>query len=235
MKALSLITFAWLMGAAAIAAQAPGEPYLALGTEPFWSLSIERDRMTFDVNDEPPVTVVRPARETVANGYRYRTPRMVVDIVRVDCNDGMTDRTFEHEVTVRLDGRRFEGCGGAILPPETLAGTGWGFEAIAGTRITGDLWSISFAPERRLSEEDDFRPGTYALFTPCGESRGPYSRSGAVLRLGPPRTVPQACTERDRSVDARLSRILSVPGRIAFRPDGTFVMSNGHGTLRLTP
>jgi heat shock protein HslJ len=235
MKTLHSLIFLCLASAASVAAQASDEDYGAIGTEPFWGLSIERGRMTFDVNDEPPVTVALPARERIPNGYRFRTPRMTVDIVRADCNDGMTDRTFADEVTVRLDGRRFEGCGGAILPPETLAGTSWRFQAIAGTRIRDDRWSINFAPETPLTDEDDFHPNTYLVHSSCSESRGPYSRSGNVLRLGPVRSIRRACTQRERNIDARMRQILSRPLRIAFPPDGTFVLTNERGILTLTP
>jgi len=215
-----------------------GEPYGAIGTEPFWGLSVTEGRLAFDVSGWPQYTysVPAPAREATARGYRYRTPRLVADMWREDCNDGMTDRMFADSVVVTMDGRRFEGCGGPILPPETLAGTGWGFAAIAGVRIGDEdhSWSLNFAPETRLTPEDDFAPNTYRLYTPCGEYSGPYSRTGDALRFGPARTVARSCSSRERVTEARLRLVLRGPTRISFQPDGTFVLSNAGGVLRLT-
>ena len=233
MKALSLMIFASLVGATPAAAQPPGDGYWAVGTEPFWGLRFSRGRIAFDVTGWPEYTYSAPAppREATGRGFRYRTPRLTAEIWSEECNDGMTDRMFADSVVVTMDGRRFEGCGGAILPPETLAGTSWGIEAIAGTRVRDDQWGIGFGPEERLTEEDDFFPNTYRLYAPCSESTGPYSRAGNVLTLGPVRSVRLACTQGQRNLEARMRQILSRPLRIAFPPDGTFVMTNARGTV----
>ena len=231
MKALSLMIFAGLAAATTVAAQAPPDGYWAVGTEPFWGLRFSHGRMMFDISDGPALSAAVPTREATPNGYRYRTSRLIVEISHVECNDGMTDRTFADEVNVRFDGRLFEGCGGAILPPETLAGTGWRFEAISGTEIRDDRWGISFAPEERLTEEDDFVGNSYRLDSTCSESRGSYSRSGDILTLRPVRSTRLTCPQRDRNIEARMREILSRPVRIAFPPDGRFVMTNARGTL----
>ena len=233
MKALSLMIFASLVGATTVAAQPPGDGYWAVGTEPFWGLRFSHGRIAFDVTGWPQYTYSAPVpqREATANGFRYRTRRLTVEIAHVECNDGMTDRTFADEVNVRMDGRLFQGCGGTILPPETLTGTGWRVQAIAGTPIRDDRWSIRFAAEEPLTADEDFVPNTYFLSSPCSESSGPYSRAGNVLTLGPLRSSRQVCTLARRNLELRMRQILSRPLRIAFPPDGTFVMTNERGTV----
>ncbi|HYG29354.1 MAG TPA: hypothetical protein VD887_03975 [Allosphingosinicella sp.] len=113
---------AWLLlaGAAACAVPAittsrPAEPrYVASGHEPGWYLVIDRGRMDY-MGDyrEIRITVPQPEPRTIANGRRFRTPRLAVDIVRARCNELLTGLGYEDRVTVVADGLRFKGCGGA--------------------------------------------------------------------------------------------------------------------------
>jgi uncharacterized membrane protein len=46
----------------------------------------------------------------------YQTPRISLNIVHAPCNNGMSDRSYPDKVQVDVDGRRFNGCGGAATP-----------------------------------------------------------------------------------------------------------------------
>ena len=87
-------------------------PYRALGTEPFWGLSIGARNMTFTQPDAPPVIQPTPRVIIGIAGEIYQTPRINVNIVHGRCSDGMSDRTYPDKVQVTVDGRRFNGCGG---------------------------------------------------------------------------------------------------------------------------
>ena len=73
-----------LMLSAAASAQTPGEPYRALGTEPFWALTIDGRTMRLDEPDAPPLTVSAPAPRPSFNGRRYVAGRMMVDITSAE-------------------------------------------------------------------------------------------------------------------------------------------------------
>jgi uncharacterized membrane protein len=97
----------------------PSAPYRALGTEPFWNLSIDPVTITFTQMNGPPVSQPTPP---VINGFAgpiYQTPRIGVNIVRnQQCSDGMSDYVYADKVQITVDGRRFEGCGGPRHLPE---------------------------------------------------------------------------------------------------------------------
>ena len=90
----------------------PGGAYRAVGTEPFWGLTIDERQMVFTQPDAQPVAQPTPKVIVGFAGEIYQTPRLNVNIVHVPCSDGMSDRTYPDKVQVTVDGRRFDGCGG---------------------------------------------------------------------------------------------------------------------------
>ncbi len=90
----------------------PGSVYRALGTEPFWGLTIDERQMVFTQPDAQPVTQPTPRVIVGFAGEIYQTPRIHVNIVHAQCSDGMSDRVYRDKVQVDVDGRRFNGCGG---------------------------------------------------------------------------------------------------------------------------
>ena len=92
----------------------PGGTYRALGTEPFWALTIDAQRIVFTEANAPGVEIAQPTPKVIIGiaGEIYQTPRINVNIVHAQCSDGMSDRVYPDKVQVRVDGRQFEGCGG---------------------------------------------------------------------------------------------------------------------------
>jgi uncharacterized membrane protein len=90
----------------------PGGAYRAVGTEPFWSLTIDQRQMVFTAPDSQPIAQPTPRVIIGFAGEIYRTPRLNVNIVHAQCSDGMSDRVYRDKVQVDVDGRRFNGCGG---------------------------------------------------------------------------------------------------------------------------
>ena len=114
---------AWAMFAAAAACAypalttpAPGpiqEHYEARGQEPGCDLRIHEGRLDYSGNyGEVRITELRPEPRPTANGRRYQTRRLTVDIVYTRCNDAMSGHGYEHQVAVTADGQTFRGCGG---------------------------------------------------------------------------------------------------------------------------
>jgi uncharacterized membrane protein len=91
----------------------PGGVYRAVGTEPFWDLTIDERQMIFtDRGNNVAVSAPTPRVIVGIAGEIYQTPRLNVNIVHVQCSDGMSDRTYPDKVQVTADGHRYEGCGG---------------------------------------------------------------------------------------------------------------------------
>src|SRR4051812_7080668 len=91
-------------------AQSNTQPYQALGTEPFWSLTIDGSTIRYEPAGGRVVRVAKPRPIVGFNGERYQARGMTVDITHVECSDGMSDRTFHDTVTVNVAGRTLRGC-----------------------------------------------------------------------------------------------------------------------------
>jgi uncharacterized membrane protein len=99
---------------APVPAPAPIASYTARGQEPGWLLTIAGGRIDYLGNyGETKINVPQPEPQSSANGRRYVTGRLVVDIVYARCNDSMSGHGYEHRVKVTADGESFDGCGGA--------------------------------------------------------------------------------------------------------------------------
>ena len=92
----------------------PGNLYVAMGTEPFWRLTMNSAEIVFTEANAPGVQVAQPTPRPIiaVAGEVYQTPRIGLNIVHSPCSDGMSDRTYPDKVQVRVDNRSFEGCGG---------------------------------------------------------------------------------------------------------------------------
>lgn len=94
--------------AAALLLMAAPAPYRALGTEPFWALTIAGRTLRLEEPGRTPRRV--RGRRVAGGGYAGRGVR--VTIRRGPCSDGMSDRTYRDQVTLRWRGRVLRGCGG---------------------------------------------------------------------------------------------------------------------------
>src|SRR3546814_7131722 len=97
----------------------PAAAYMALGTEPGWTLEITPDRLNYDGDyGETKIVVANPGARPSVHGERYVTDRLAVDVPHAECSAGMSDRRYRDTVTVVADGTTVQGCGGGILAPE---------------------------------------------------------------------------------------------------------------------
>lgn len=184
----------------------PGPPvdrgeYRAIGTEPFWDLTIG-PRMTFaDRGNNVSVAEATPPVQSGVAGEIYNGRRLRVNIVHSRCNDGMSDRTYPDTVQVGVDGRRYQGCGApasfflevdergnpkVVGPPPgpvtTLERTRW--------RIT----HVNRRPVPRGQEYFiDFDSGRIAARFGCNRIAGPYTQTGTTLNAGALVATRMAC------------------------------------------
>ncbi len=91
----------------------PGGVYRALGTEPFWDMTIDSRQIIF-TDRGTNLRVAQPTPSVIGGfaGEIYQTPRIGVNIVHRPCNNGMSDQVYPDTVQVDVDGRRYNGCGG---------------------------------------------------------------------------------------------------------------------------
>lgn len=193
--------------------------YRAHGTEPFWGVTIGGGRIVYEAPDQPGVDVAAPRRRPIANGYRYVTPAMRIDVTHVRCNDGMGDRYYADTFQVYFPGaeRPLEGCGGATLPPDRLADTGWGIAAIDGEEIApAENYGLQF-DQSRLSGQAG-----------CNRFSGPYAEARGTLTTGPIMSTRMACPEPRMTHERKLLRLLGGPVRFSY-PDGDTMLLAGSG------
>ena len=88
-----------------------GAPYRALGTEPFWAVTIAGGRMTYETPDGG-FSVPAPRAQETGDGRIYRTRRITLHVWLAECSDGMSDRRYPETVRAEVDGRTLDGCGG---------------------------------------------------------------------------------------------------------------------------
>jgi len=225
-KTLPLLALAaTLAGCTAAGAppQGPGEPpaaaYMALGTEPGWTLEITPGRLNYAGDyGETKIIVPNPGAKPSFNGERYVTPRLTVDVTRTACSDGMSDRRYADTVTVTADGKTVKGCGGAILPPDTLAGSNWTFVSIGGVAVAADRsTSLQFDGERLSGSAG------------CNRFGGGYSVKDGVLTAGQLAATEMACPGPGMEQERAFFDLMSAPADVGFPSDGTMVLTGKNG------
>lgn len=209
------------LAACAPVADAPQTPgaapaaYMALGTEPGWTLEITPERLNY-VGDygESRIAVPNPGGEVLPHGSRYVTDRLVVDIGRSECSDGMSDRRYANTVKVTADGKALSGCGGAVLPPYALAGSNWTFVSIGDVAVAGDRPTELHFDGTRLSGSAG-----------CNRFSGSYTQHGRKLTAGPLAATKMACPGAGMAQEDAFFKLMSGPVQISFPADGTMILT----------
>ncbi|MGQ2976797.1 MAG: META domain-containing protein [Sphingopyxis sp.] len=201
--------------------QGPGEQpaaaYMALGTEPGWTLEITPSRLNYDGDyGETKIMVPNPGAKPSMNGERYVTDRLTVDITHAECSDGMSDRRYRDTVTVIADGKTAKGCGGKILPPTELAGTNWTFVSIGGVAVAGGRPTALQFDGNRMSGSAG-----------CNRFSGTYSVDGGTLKAGPLMATEMACPGME--LEQAFFKLMSTPVSLTFADDGTLILTGIEG------
>jgi len=181
-------------------AQADPNAYRAIGTEPFWSLTITRDRIVYD-DVEDRETVVRKPRAQTANGNLvYRTRAMTVVIRNQECSDGMSDRRFADTIRVKIGRRTLNGCGRAYPDARSLDGSEWRIASVGGAAVTLPRPATIAFDEDRVSGS-----------TGCNRFTGGYTLQAG--RLSTPRLAMtrMACMGEAGAVEAAVTDLLNDP------------------------
>ena len=202
--------------------QGPGEPpaaYMALGTEPGWTLEITPSRLNYDGDyGETKIMVPNPGARAVTNGEHYVTDRLKVEVTRGECSDGMSDRRYRDTVTVVADGKTVKGCGGGILPPTELAGTNWTFVSIGGVPVAADRPTA-------LAFEADRLSGSAG----CNRFSGGYSVADRTLTAEPLMATKMACPGAGMTQESAFFALMRGPVSLTFPTDGTLILTGSGG------
>ena len=94
------------------------EIYRLLGTEPFWGVAITPTEIRFtspENMDGIGFPFVAPVQEGANRRYAssIATPEahaIEIALEPKECSDGMSDKTYAYQATVKLDGRTLSGC-----------------------------------------------------------------------------------------------------------------------------
>ncbi len=195
-----------------------GDAYLALGTEPFWSVEITDTRIAYNDAENRTVRVANPGARPSFNGRRYVTRRLSVDVTATPCSDGMSDRRYADSVIVEVDGRSLSGCGGRVLPPEQLDGTSWRVISIDGA-----------VPVAGRPTEFTFEGGRISGSAGCNRLSGSFASDGTRLTVGSVAATRMACEPALMAQEARVLALLRQSLGISFDGRGRMVLSGGGG------
>ena len=219
---LALPALAACVPAADAPPQTPGvQPaaYMALGTEPGWTLEITPDRLNYDGDyGATKIMVPNPGAKPSLNGRTYVGDRLSVVIKTAPCSDGMSDRRYADTVRVVADGKTLNGCGGAILPPDTLAGSNWTFVSIGGVAVAQDRPTSLQFDGTRLSGSAG-----------CNRFSGGYKAADGTLTAGPLMATEMACPGAGMTQEAAFFKLMAAPVSLTFADDGTLILTGSEG------
>lgn len=190
--------------------------YMALGTEPGWTLELTANQINYAGDyGETQVRVPVIQRTRLAEGMRYQGSQgghqLQMDIAYRACNDGMSDRRFAHTVKLTVDGKTVHGCGGAILPPVSLDGTSWTIRQINDVRLQPDI-----AAKAQIR----FDKGRATVTVGCNRMMGPYSAEAYRMTIGPLASTRLACPAPLGSYESEISALFAEPVHLRYSEKG---------------
>lgn len=86
--------------------------YRAIGTEPFWAVTVKGSTATLERPDKPPIRFPI-ARTDDGRALRYISDGFAMTVTDGPCSDGMSDATWADRVSIAFGEGTLKGCGGA--------------------------------------------------------------------------------------------------------------------------
>lgn len=213
--------------------------YRAIGTEPFWDLTIS-DKLVFtDRGNNVSVVQPTPAMQSTAPGELYNSPRIRVTIARSRCSDGMSDRTYPDTVQVTVDKRLYRGCGApaSFFLEVDERGNPRRVSALPGpvTTLERTRWRVTRVNGRPVPKKGnyyiDFDSGKIGAKFGCNSIVGPYTQTGTTLDAGALIATRVGCF--DTSTETQGSAILDQVMTIAVIGRNRLALSSSAGTIDL--
>lgn len=121
--AIAVAALAVVVGCAHAPSPREGVPaqLRAIGTEPFWAVTVEGTALTWTTPDNSAGTRLQARRSETAEGARFEAEagamRHVLVIGPGPCSDGMSDRVHAYSATWTVGARVMRGCANPGLAP----------------------------------------------------------------------------------------------------------------------
>ena len=198
--------------------------YFALGTEPGWTVEITDDRLKYAGDYGATIIDAEHGGERRSGSTRrYVSKDLRVTIEPGPCSDGMSDRRYADKVTLSVRGQTLSGCGGAILPVESLAGTNWKIVAIDGRPAIEK-------PEAVMRFTDTGVSGS----TGCNRFSGTFTATGDAIAFGPLALTRMACVDPAMAQEQAVVAILGARVAVDYDDAGRMILTGANGrTLTL--
>ena len=193
--------------------------FRAGGNEPGWHIEIGTRTLFTTADGKTRIDELTPAAESTATSRRYAvTPALRVTIVDRLCVDTMSGMPRPNRVTVLLDGRELNGCGGD--PAVLLQGAEWVIEDIAGAGIVdGSRATLNFGADGQLAGSGS-----------CNRYSGSYMLTGEGLSVSSKTAMTMmACVPALMQQESRFMQLLSQVRRFRFGADGALVLESDTG------
>ncbi|MFM8745617.1 MAG: META domain-containing protein [Aestuariivirga sp.] len=187
-------------------------PFRAQGNEPFWSLIMSDDTITFQPMDGAAVTVKpAPAPRREGKADVYEAAALTLTVAEKICNDTMSGMPFPRTVTVTSGGKTFTGCGGE---PASLLHGDWQITAIEGKPVAaGSAPSVKFGEDGKINGNGS-----------CNRFFGGYSLTGEGLTAGPLASTKMMCEQALMAQERAVMEILEGLSGFAIADDGTLTL-----------
>ncbi|WP_131862977.1 META domain-containing protein [Crenobacter luteus] len=208
---------------ATLSACATGDAAVTLrahGNEPFWSLEIDRVLRFSELGGRPLEGAVPKAR--TLDGVRRYTATVGGRLLEVAaaprvCHDDMSGMPYPLAVSVAVDGRRLQGCGGD--PAVLLRGAEWVVEDIDGGGIVDrSRVTLNFRADGRL----DGRAS-------CNRYTASYALSGEGLSVGRAASTLMACVPALMHQERRFLDVLQGVNRFEIGETGELRLIDASG------
>ncbi len=208
--------------------------YRAIGTEPFWDLTVGRDLIFTNRGNNLIVSEPAPPVRRSAIGEHHVGSRITVIIDRRPCSDGMSDRNYSDTVNVTVDGRAYRGCGANDMffarvgedgmnrsgqGEHDLSNTNWRVVSINGQPVPMSGYYFNFAPDRMSGKLG------------CNAISGGYNVTGRTLIVSALTMTEMACP--GNSFESKGARIMRQPMTLSESGD-SLTLGNRLGTIALT-
>jgi heat shock protein HslJ len=203
----------------------PPGAYVATGHMPEWNLVIDARNIAFMAPNAAPVVAPTPPVIVGFAGEIYQTPRINVNIVHAACTDTMTGRAYRDRVQVDVNGRRYEGCGGAPQPmvqQAALAGTDWRVVAVNGR-----------APPATGNYTMNFEASRVGARFGCNSMGGSFVQRGDLLDVSQLISTKMACMGPAMVFENQGSAVQSRPMDIGWNGN-CLTLSNANGRSDLS-
>ncbi len=207
--------------AATPASSAGTDTFRGRGNEPFWSVEMTSEAITFRPMEGDAMTVApvpAPRQDGNAEVYEATAGGEAFSLTITDkvCADTMSGMPFPKSVTVALGAKTFTGCGGE---PAALLRGEWIIAEINGKPpVAGSTPTVKFEADGKLNGNAS-----------CNRFFGAYTLTGEGLTVGDLGSSMMACDQPLMDQEMMVLEILKGLGGFAIGEDGALILRGNDG------